>query len=277
MIFYKTDEEIELIRQSCLLVCKVLTHVGSVLKPGISGKEIDDAAEDLIRDHNAKPAFKGYKGTFPTTLCVSKNNVVVHGIPDEKMTFEDGDVVSVDCGVLMNGFFGDAAYTFAIGDVSEDIMKLLRATNESLYKAIEQAIVGRRLGDIGFAVQNHIEKVNHYKVVKDLVGHGIGRELHEEPQVMNYGKRGRGIKLKEGLVMAIEPMVNMKRREVFQGNDGWSIFTKDKLPSAHYEHTVAVRKDKADVLSDHTGVEEAIRNNSNLKEIGVYQPQELEV
>ena len=270
MIFYKTDEEIELIRTSCLLVCQVLTYVGTVLRPGLTGKEIDDKAEEIIRDHQAKPGFKGYKG-FPTTLCVSKNDAVVHGIPTAKMVFEEGDVVSVDCGVFLNGFFGDAAYTFAIGEVSEPTMKLLKTTNESLYKAIDQAVVGKRLGDIGYAVQHYIEKVHGYKVVRDLVGHGIGRELHEDPQVNNFGRRGKGVKLQEGLVIAIEPMVNIKKKEVSQSKDGWTIFTKDKLPSAHYEHTVAVRKGKADILSDHTGVEEAIRNNPNLKEIGVSQ------
>ena len=236
MIFYKTAEEIELIRTSCLLVCKVLTYVGEVLKPGISGKELDDKAEEIIRDHGAVPGFKGKEGAhgpFPSTLCVSLNSAVVHGIPTENMVFKDGDIVSVDCGSYLNGFYGDAAYTFAIGDVSESTMKLLKATNESLYKAIDQAVVGKRLGDIGHAVQYHIEKVHGYKVVRDLVGHGIGRELHEEPQVSNFGKRGKGMKLQEGLVIAIEPMVNVKKKEVSQSKDGWTIYTKDKFPSAH--------------------------------------------
>ncbi len=266
MIYYKTAEEIELIRKSCLLVCEVLTYVGSALKPGITGAEIDARAEEIIRDHKAEPGFKGYRG-FPATLCVSVNNSVVHGIPSEKQVFQDGDIVSVDCGVFMNGFFGDAAYTFAIGDVSEAVMKLLRVTNTSLYKGIDVAQVGNRLGDIGFTIQHFVEKVHPYSVVRELVGHGLGRELHEDPQVPNFGKRGRGSKLKEGLVIAIEPMVNLGRKEVTQANDGWTIITKDKKPSAHFEHTIAIQKGKPDILSDHTGVEAAVRANDNLKEV----------
>lgn len=266
MIYYKTDEEIELIRQSCLLVCRTLAEVGSLLRPGITGAEIDRAAEELIRDHQAVPGFKGYRG-FPATLCVSKNENVVHGIPSAEQVFEDGDIVSVDCGVLLNGFFGDAAYTFAIGDVSEAVMELLSVTNTSLYKAIDQAFVGNRIGDIGFAVQHYVEKENGYGVVRELVGHGLGRELHEAPEVPNYGKRGRGVKLKDGLVIAIEPMVNLGRREVRTSRDGWTVFSKDRKPSAHYEHTVAIRKDQPDILSDHSFIEEAVRKNPNLKEV----------
>ncbi|MEN0003689.1 MAG: type I methionyl aminopeptidase [Bacteroidota bacterium] len=266
MIFYKTDEEIELIRESCLLVCKTLTLVGEMLRPGVKGSTIDVAAEALIRDHRAEPGFKGYRG-FPATLCVSVNEGVVHGIPTEKQVFKDGDVVSVDCGVFMNGFFGDAAYTFAIGDVEEHVMKMLRVTNASLYKAIEVAVAGKRLGDIGFAVQDYVEKQHNYSVVKELVGHGIGRELHEKPEVANYGRRGRGSKLKEGLVIAIEPMVNLGKRAVRTAKDGWTVIAKDLKPSAHYEHTVAVRKGKADILSDHRSIEQAILANPNLKSI----------
>ncbi|MFN7119970.1 MAG: type I methionyl aminopeptidase [Saprospiraceae bacterium] len=266
MIYYKTDEEIELIRQSCLLVCKTLAEVALLLKPGMDSSKIDRVAEEFIRDHKAVPAFKGYRG-FPASLCVSLNDVVVHGIPNEKQVFRDGDIVSVDCGVQWNGYFGDAAYTFAIGDVAEPVMKLLRVTHTSLYKGIQQAVAGNRLGDIGFAVQNYVEREHGYGVVRELVGHGVGRELHESPEVANYGQRGRGIKLKEGLVIAIEPMVNLGKKEVRTERDGWTVHAKDGKPSAHFEHTVAVGKKSADILSDHSYIEIAIRNNPNLKEL----------
>lgn len=264
MIFYKTQEEVEIIRQNCLLVCKVLAQVGSMLRPGMTGAALDKMAEELIRDHGAVPAFKGYRG-FPATLCVSVNEHVVHGIPSDKQIFQDGDVISVDCGVKKNGFFGDAAYTFALGDVSEEVMQLLRVTHESLYKGIDQAVAGNRLGDIGFAVQEYVERVHGYGVVRELVGHGLGRELHEEPEVPNYGKRGKGPVLKDGLVIAIEPMVNMGRKEVVTSRDGWTVFAKDHKPSAHYEHTVVVRKHRAEILSDHTPIEEAVQQNAHLK------------
>lgn len=266
MIYYKTEEEIELIRASCLLVCQALSEVGRLIRPGISGAEIDRAAETVIRDHGAKPGFKGLYG-FPATLCVSVNEHVVHGIPTKDQIFEDGDIVSVDCGVYMNGFFGDAAYTFALGEVSEEVMELCRVTNTSLYLGIEQAVAGNRLGDIGFAIQNYVEREHHYGIVRDLVGHGIGRELHEDPQVPNFGKRGRGTKLKEGLTIAIEPMVNLGKKEVRTSPDGWTVMSKDRKPSAHYEHTVAVRKDQADILSDHKPIEEAIRQNDYVREV----------
>ena len=266
MIVYKTDQEIEFIRESCLLVCKTLAHVASIIKPGISGSVIDKAAEEFIRDHNAVPTFKGYRG-FPATLCVSVNESVVHGIPSDDQVFQDGDIVSVDCGVYMNGFHGDSAYTFPLGDVDEKVMDLCRATNNSLYKGIDNAVAGKRLGDISFSIQHYIEKVHKYGIVRELVGHGIGRELHEPPEVPNYGKRGKGIKLKEGLVIAIEPMVNLGKRDVRTSKDGWTVFAKDRKPSAHYEHSVAVRKSKADILSDHSFIEEAIRKNPNVKEV----------
>ena len=266
MVFYKTDEEIELIRESCLLVCKALAHVGSIIRPGISGAEIDKAAEELIRDHGAIPSFKGYGG-FPATLCVSVNEHVVHGIPSSGQVFRDGDVVSVDCGAYLNGFHGDSAYTFPLGDVDEEVMELCRVTNTSLYKAIDAAIVGNRLGDIGYAVQHYVEREHSYGVVRELVGHGIGRELHEAPEVPNYGKRGRGALLKEGLVIAIEPMVNLGRKEVRTESDGWTVYAKDRRPSAHYEHTIAIRKDYTETLSDHSPIEQAIRNNTNVKPV----------
>lgn len=267
MIIYKTEEEIELIRESCLLVCKALTLVAEELKPGITGLELDQKAEALIRDHQAIPGFKGYRD-FPATLCISKNEEVVHGIPT-KEPFKDGDIVSVDCGVYKNEFFGDAAFTFALGDISEEIMQLLVVTKESLYKAIDEVQIGNRIGDISFSVQNHCEKLNGYGVVRELVGHGLGKNLHEQPEVPNFGKRGRGTKLKEGLVIAIEPMINLGRKEVKQSRDGWTIITKDGKPSAHYEHTVAVRNEGVDILSNHTGVEEAIKNNIELRNISL--------
>ncbi len=264
-IIYKTSEEIELIRKSCLLVCKVLAQVGETIKPGMTGEELDKNAEELIRSHGAEPGFKGYQG-FPSTLCISVNSEVVHGIPSLR-EFQEGDVVSVDCGTFMNGFYGDAAYTFALGDVDEAVMELLRVTNESLYRAIDMAVAGKRLGDIGFAVQNYTERVHNYSVVRELVGHGLGKSLHEAPEVPNYGRRGRGPKLQEGLVIAIEPMINLGKRDVNTHQDGWTVLTKDMKPSAHYEHTVAVQKNKADILSDHIIVEEAIERNSDVKSI----------
>ena len=264
MVYYKTDEEIELIRQNCLLVCKTLAHVASIIRPGISGQVIDRAAEEVIRDHQAEPAFKGYRG-FPATLCVSVNEQVVHGIPNEEQIFQDGDIVSVDCGVFLNGYYGDAAYTFPLGEVPEEVMELCRVTNTSLYQAIDAAVAGNRLGDIGFAVQEYVERRHRYGVVRELVGHGLGRSLHEAPEVPNYGRRGRGMLLKEGLVIAIEPMVNLGRKDVRTSRDGWTVFARDRKPSAHYEHTVAIGRNDADILSDHRPIEAAIRKNDNVR------------
>lgn len=265
MIVYKSAEQIELIRLSCLLVSKTLAHVASILKPGITGKELDEEAEALIRDNGAVPGFKGYND-FPATLCISKNEEVVHGIPDE-YEFKEGDIASIDCGVFMNGYYGDAAYTFALKEVEDETLKLLQATKQSLYKGIEMAISGRRLGDISHAIQESTEKEHGYGVVRELVGHGLGENLHEAPEVPNYGKRGRGIKLREGLVIAIEPMINLGTKKVKQAKDGWTIITGDKKPSAHYEHTVAVGKEKADILSDHSMLESEIEKNEYLQEI----------
>lgn len=265
MIVYKSAEQIELIRQSCLLVSKTLAHVASKLKPGVTGKQLDDAAETLIRDHGAIPGFKGYND-FPSTLCISKNEAVVHGIPDD-VEFKEGDIASIDCGVFMNGFFGDAAYTFALKEIPEETLKLLQRTKASLYKGIEQAVVGRRLGDVSYAIQDSTSGDYGYGVVRELVGHGIGENLHEPPEVPNYGKRGKGIKLQEGMVIAIEPMINLGTRKVKQSKDGWTIVTGDKKPSAHYEHTVAIGKDAADILSDHTELEAEIDKNNYLQEI----------
>ena len=260
MIQYKSDEQIELIRESSLLVGKTLAEVAKLIKPGINPIELDRRAEEFIRDNQALPAFKGY-GDFPNSLCLSVNDVVVHGIPSKEV-LKDGDVISVDCGVLKNGYYGDSAYTFEVGEVAPEVSQLLRVTKESLYKAIDKAVVGNRLGDVSFAVQEHAEK-HGYGVVKELVGHGIGQHLHEKPEVPNYGRRGTGLKLMEGLVIAIEPMINLGKAAIWQLNDGWTIKTRDGLASAHFEHTIAVRKGKADILSSFQFVEEVLNKKIN--------------
>lgn len=255
-LFYKTKEEIELIRVSSLLVGKALAEVAKVIKPGITTLSLDKVAEEFIKDNHAIPAFKGYSG-FPNTLCISVNSQVVHGIPGS-YELKDGDIISVDCGVLKNKYFGDSAYTFAIGEVKPEVLNLLKVTKESLYKAIEKAVVGNRIGDVSEAVQAHAE-MNGYSIVRELVGHGIGQSLHEAPEVPNYGKKGSGLKLQEGLVIAIEPMVNLGKKAIIQENDGWTIRTADNLASAHFEHTVAIGKDKADILSSFEYIEEVLR------------------
>lgn len=256
-IYYKTDEEIELIRQSSLLVGKTLAEVAKLIQPGVTTQSLDKMAEEFILDNGAKPGFKGLYGC-PSTLLCSVNDAVVHGLPTDK-PLKNGDIVSVDCGVFMNGFYGDVAYTFEVGEVIPEVKKLLEVTKECLKKAIEQAVAGNRIGDIGYAVQN-LAQENGYGVVRELVGHGLGRELHEEPQVPNFGKRGNGIMLKEGMVIAIEPMINMGRKEVKEAGDGWTILTVDGSVSAHFEHDVAIRKGKADVLSSHEMIEEVLKN-----------------
>lgn len=267
MIHYKTPEEIELIRQSCLLVCKALAHVASILKPGMTGEQLDAAAEEVIRDHGAVPGFKGYRG-FPATLCISPNEAVVHGIPS-KQVIKDGDILSVDCGVYMNEYYGDSAYTFAVGEINDEVRRLLEVTNTSLYRAIDKAIIGNRLGDIGYAVQEYVERKHKFGVVRELVGHGIGRNLHEAPEVPNYGKRGWGTRLQEGLVIAIEPMVNLGSRNVKHAQDGWTVISRDHKSSAHFEHTVAVGADRADILSDHSLIEVEIDKNDNIWKVGI--------
>jgi methionyl aminopeptidase len=258
MIFYKTGEEIERIKKSSLLVGKTLAEVAKIIKPGVTTLDLDKVAEEFIRDNKAIPGFLGYGG-FPNTLCTSVNSAVVHGIPNDK-PLEDGDIVSVDCGVLMDEFYGDSAYTFEVGEVSDEIKKLLRITKESLDLAVEQTRSGNRIGDIGFAVQNHAES-NGYGVVRELVGHGLGRSLHEKPEVPNYGKKGRGHKMKPGLVLAIEPMINLGKKEITQLDDGWTILTKDNLPSAHFEHDVAIsREGSPEVLSSFEEIEKVLNN-----------------
>jgi methionyl aminopeptidase len=246
MVHYKTREEIELMRESALLVSKTLGMLAGEIKPGVSPLELDKLAEQFIRDHGGIPAFLGLYD-FPNTLCTSVNEQVVHGIPTKK-PMDSGDIISIDCGVLLNGWYGDHAFTFGVGEVSHEVEQLLRVTLESLYLGIEQCKTGNRIGDISHAIQTHAEK-HGFGVVQELVGHGIGKSMHEDPQVPNYGKPGRGKKLQEGLVIAIEPMINMGSRQVRQLKDGWSIVTKDGRPSAHFEHDVAIVNGKPEILS----------------------------
>ncbi len=261
MIFLKTKDEIELIRESCLTVSRTLAHVARFLQPGVTTKELDRIAEEFIQNCGGKPAFKGYQG-FPATLCISVNDTVVHGIPGD-YRIKDGDLVSVDCGVELNGFFGDSCYTFLVGNATAGKQKLCTVTRRCLELGIEQALEGKRLGCIGHAVQKHAELAG-FSVVREMVGHGIGRQLHEDPQVPNYGRTWQGIKLQAGMVLAIEPMINAGSRKIFQSDDGWTVKTIDGKPSAHYEHTVVVGYDTAEVLSDFNLIENEIKKNSNL-------------
>jgi methionyl aminopeptidase len=255
MINIRSEEEILRIRESSLLVAKTLAEVARHITPGVSLLRLDQIAEDFIRSYGGRPAFKGYNG-FTGSLCLSRNEEVVHGIPTSKV-LEDGDIVSVDCGVEKAGYYGDSAYTFAVGNVKLETLNLLSVTKESLLKGIEQAKAGNRIGDIGQAVQQHAQK-HGYGVVRELVGHGIGTSLHEKPEVPNYGKRGSGVLLKPGMVLAIEPMINMGTKDVRMLSDGWTITTRDNKPSAHFEHTVVVRENHAEVLSTFQWIEEIL-------------------
>ena len=254
-IYFKSSEDIEKIRESSLLVSKTLAEVAKVIREGLKTIELDKLAESFIRDNGGVPAFLNYNG-FPYSLCISLNDQVVHGFPGN-YEIKDGDIVSVDCGVILNKFFGDSAYTFPIGNVEPETLKLLQVTKECLDLAVEKAVTGMRIGDVGYAVQEHAEK-NGFGVVKELVGHGVGVKLHEKPEVPNYGKRGSGIKLEDGMVIAIEPMINAGRAGVKFWDDGLTVSTVDKRPSAHYEHTVAIKKGKADVLSTFGFIEEVL-------------------
>ncbi len=260
MIYLKTDDEIELLRRANLLVGSTLAEIAKHVKPGVTTRQLDTLAEQFIRDHGAIPTFKGfpnpYGPEFPASICTSVNEVVVHGIPNDE-PLRDGDIVSVDCGTMLDGFCGDSCYTFSVGEVSEETKKLLRVTKESLYKGIEQAIVGRRIGDISHAVQQHCEKEG-YGVVREFVGHGIGREMHEDPQVPNYGKQGTGKQIKNGLCIAIEPMITMGTRELQMLDDRWGVITQDRKPAAHFEHTIAIRKGKAEILSSFEEIEKVL-------------------
>jgi methionyl aminopeptidase len=262
MIYHKTKAEIEIARESALLVSKTLTETAKLLKPGITTISLDKFIGGFIRDHGASPSFLNYHG-YPFNSCMSVNDVVVHGFANEN-ELKEGDIISIDVGVYKNGFHGDHAYTFAIGSPGEAIAQLIRVTKESLYKGIEKAVAGNRIGDISFAIQEHTEKKYGYGVVRELVGHGLGRSMHEDPQVANYGKRGSGPKMREGLILAIEPMINLGKREVFTEPDGWTVRTVDHSVSVHFEHDVCVQKNKADILSDYSIIEEAERNNPHL-------------
>lgn len=258
MIVYKTKEEIELMRQSALVVSRTLGLMAEHIQPGITPLELDKIAEEYIRDQGAVPGFLGLYD-YPNTIITSVNEQVVHGLPTNR-PLEEGDIVGLDCGALMNGYYGDHAYTFAVGEISEDVKQLLKVTKDSLYKGIEQTTAGNRIGDIGYAIQTYTEGFG-YGVVRELVGHGLGKKMHESPEVPNYGKRGRGPKLKEGLVLAIEPMINMGTRRVIQLSDGWTIVTADKKPSAHFEHDVAIVDGKPEILSSYKYIEEALQKN----------------
>lgn len=260
MIFLKTDEEIELLRISNQIVAKTLAEVAKLIAPGVSTAQLDKVAEEFIRDHGAIPGFLGYGG-FPKSICTSVNDQVVHGIPSEKAILKEGDIISVDCGAYINGFHGDSAYTFPVGEVKPEIMELLRTTKESLYLGIEQAVEGKRMGDIGSAIQSHCE-AKGYSVVREMIGHGVGRNLHESPEVPNYGRKGNGTMLKTGMTIAIEPMINLGKRQLVFENDGWTTRTIDRMPSAHFEHSVAVRKGKADILSTFEYIEQVLGNKA---------------
>lgn len=262
MIHIRTEEEIELIRKSALMVSATLTEVATFLKPGVATKVIDQLADTFIQDNGGKPSFKGYHG-FPTALCISVNEAVVHGFPGDYI-LQDGDIISVDCGVYMNGYHGDSAYTFAIGNVKPEVLKLLRITKESLFRGVAKAAEGNRIGDISFAIENYTARENGYGVVRELVGHGVGKNLHEDPQVPNYGRKGDGKRLKEGMVIAIEPMINLGTRDINTLEDGWTIVTADNKPSAHFEHTTAVRKGRGEALSNFAPIEAAEQANKEL-------------
>lgn len=254
----KTEEEIELLRENALIVSKTLAEVAKYIKPGVSTITLDSIAEEYLRSEGAVPGFKGYNG-FPATLCVSVNEEVVHGIPGERV-LKNGDIVSIDCGSIKNGYYGDTAYTFMVGEVSDEVKELLRKTKESLFLAISHAVTGKRVGDISAAVQDYVES-SGYSVVRELVGHGIGKKLHEKPDIPNFGRKGTGAKLQEGLTICIEPMINLGTKNIVQSNDGWTIRTSDRQPSAHFELTVAVRKDRPDILSTFRYIEEVLGTN----------------
>lgn len=256
MVHYKTGEEIEIIKESAQILGKAHAEVARLIKPGAKTSDMDRVAEEFIKDHGGVPSFLGYNG-FPYTLCVSPNEQVVHGFPSNK-ELKEGDILSIDCGVFYKGFHSDSAYTYPVGEIAEEHKQLLKVTKESLWKGIDEVVVGKRIGDISYAIQSYVEGYG-YTVVRELVGHGLGRELHESPEVPNYGRRGSGPKLKEGMVIAIEPMINLGKKEIVQENDGWTVRTRDRAYSAHYEHTVAVMNGKAEVLTTHKYIEEVFK------------------
>lgn len=253
MIHYKTSEEVQVIKKGAFILGKAHGEVAKYIKEGVKTSFLDKIAEEYIRDNQGVPSFKGYNG-FPSSLCISVNEVVVHGFPSNYV-LKDGDIISVDCGVFHQGFHSDSAYTYPVGEVSPAVLALLKATKESLYLGVEKAVFGNRIGDIGHAIQKFVE-AKGYTVIRELVGHGIGRSLHEAPEVPNYGKRGSGTPLKGGMVLAIEPMVNLGTRNIVQERDGWTIRTADRKASAHYEHTVAIFEDRTEILTTHKYIEE---------------------
>ena len=255
MIYYKSEDDIELIRESAKILSKAHGEIAAEIKPGVATRKLDALAESYIMDYGGVPSFKNYNG-FPFSLCISLNENVVHGLPSE-YELKEGDIVSIDCGVFYKGFHSDCAYTYPVGEVSIEIEALLKVTKESLYIGIEKAVAGNRVGDISNSIQTYVEK-HGYSVVRELVGHGLGRGLHESPEVPNYGKRGRGAKLKPGLVIAIEPMINLGGKSIVQETDGWTIRTTDRMPSAHFEHTIAIFQDKTEILTTHKYLEEKI-------------------
>lgn len=268
MIYLKTNTELDIIRANGVILGQTHAEVAKIIKPGVTTKELDRIAYEFIKDNGAHPSFLNYNvsgNKFPASLCISVNDVVVHGIPNNYQ-IKDGDIISVDCGVYKNGYHADSAYTYAIGSVSEETQKLLRTTKESLYLGIQQAIFGKRVGDIGFAIQSYCEDLG-FTIVRELVGHGVGKSLHEKPEVANYGKRGDGAKLKENMVIAIEPMVNQGKKAIHQEHDGWTIRTQDRKPSAHFEHTVAIKKDKADILTTFKFIEDVISKSDYIVNI----------
>jgi methionyl aminopeptidase len=254
----RSAEEIEILRENNLLVSKTLAEIAKMIEPGVTTAALDKRAEEYIRDHDAVPGFLGYGG-FPNSLCTSVNDAVVHGIPSE-YELKEGDIISIDCGTYKNGFYGDTAYTFAVGEINGEVKKLLKATREALFKGIEKAMAGNRVGDISFAVQTHAEDAG-FSVVREMVGHGLGSNMHESPEVPNYGKRGKGPKLKSGMVICIEPMINMGTRNIKQDSDGWTIRTMDNKPSAHYELALAIRNGEADILSTFEYIEKQLTKN----------------
>lgn len=262
MIQYKSKEEIEIMRESCLMVGKAHAEAAKVMKAGMTSMQINNIVEEFIRDNGGVPSFKNYNG-FPFATCISMNEAVVHGFPKNEL-IKEGDIVSLDIGVYKNGFHGDSAYTYAIGEVPAEIKQLLKVTKESLYIGIEKARQGNRIGDIANAIQEHTEKKHGYGVVRELVGHGLGRKMHEDPQVPNYGKKGTGAKLKEGMVLAIEPMINLGVKDVVHLDDGWTVLTKDRKYSAHFEHDVCITKGDPDILSSFVEIEAAEKANVNL-------------
>jgi methionyl aminopeptidase len=276
MINLRTESEIAILRENARMVSATITEVAKMLRPGITTAALDKRADEFIHDNGGTPSFKGYgpsKNPFPAALCISVNEVVVHGIPGP-YELKDGDVVSIDCGFYRNGYHGDHAYTFAIGDVKPEVLQLLRITKESLYKGAEQARDNNRVGDISFAIEHYTNKLHGYGVVRELVGHGVGKRMHEDPQVPNFGRRGDGKRLKDGAVLAIEPMINLGTRDVYTLEDGWTIVTADGKPSAHFEHNVVVRKGRGEILSDYSIIEAAERRNGELN-TGYYGTVEI--